>query len=112
MGTASTMACIAEALGMMLPGSAAIPAVHADRHARRRGDRRAPPCGMAASELTPDQILTPQAVENALRVLLAIGGSTNAHRPPDRDRRPRWASTIDLKRSNEMGRRRRRCWST
>src|SRR5215210_427336 len=77
MGTASTMACIAEALGMMLPGTAAIPAVHADRL------RAAEATGAAAvrligSGLTPAQIITAKSVENALRVLLALGGSTNA----------------------------------
>ena len=77
MGTASTMACIAEALGMTLPGTAAIPAVHADRlRAGEETGRTA--VALAASRLTPDRILTPEAVENALRVLLAIGGSTNA----------------------------------
>jgi len=77
MGTASTMASIAEALGMALPGSAAIPAVHADRL------RAAEASGRCAAELTrkalrPSQIITEKSVENALRVLLAIGGSTNA----------------------------------
>jgi dihydroxy-acid dehydratase len=77
MGTASTMACITEALGMCLPGTAAIPAVHADRL------RAAEATGIAAvrligSGLTPDKIVTQKSVENALRVLLAIGGSTNA----------------------------------
>ena len=77
MGTASTMACIAEALGMILPGTAAIPAVHADRL------RAAEATGVAAvkligSQLTPDRIVNQKSVENALRVLLAIGGSTNA----------------------------------
>jgi dihydroxy-acid dehydratase len=77
MGTASTMACVAEALGMTLPGTAAIPAVHSDRL------RAAEATGEAAvalirSGLTPDRILTAEAFENALRVLLAIGGSTNA----------------------------------
>src|SRR5689334_16560092 len=77
MGTASTMACIAEALGMILPGTAAIPAVHADRL------RAAEATGAAAvkligSQLTPDRIVNQKSVENALRVLLAIGGSTNA----------------------------------
>jgi dihydroxy-acid dehydratase len=77
MGTASTMACIAEALGMILPGTAAIPAVHADRL------RAAEATGAAAvrligSTLTPDRIITRKSVENALRVLLALGGSTNA----------------------------------
>ncbi len=77
MGTASTMACIAEALGMILPGTAAIPAVHADRL------RAAEATGAAAvrligSGLTPDKIVNQKSLENALRVLMAIGGSTNA----------------------------------
>jgi dihydroxy-acid dehydratase len=77
MGTASTMACVAEALGMILPGTAAIPAVHADRL------RAAEATGAAAvrligSRLTPDRMINAQSVENALRVVLAIGGSTNA----------------------------------
>ena len=77
MGTASTMACAAEALGMMLPGSAAIPAVLADRQriARESGARAV---ALAAEGLTPDRILTPAAFTNALTVLLAVGGSTNA----------------------------------
>ncbi|MCK4868315.1 MAG: dihydroxy-acid dehydratase, partial [Alphaproteobacteria bacterium] len=77
MGTASTMACMTEALGMMLPGGAAIPAVHADRlrHAEASGVRAV---AMAAEGLTPDKIMTPQALANSLRILLAIGGSTNA----------------------------------
>src|SRR6202795_1464961 len=77
MGTASTMACIAEALGMTLPGTAAIPAVHADRLRAAEATGEAA-VRIAASRLTPDRILTPEAFENALRVLLAIGGSTNA----------------------------------
>jgi dihydroxy-acid dehydratase len=77
MGTASTMACIAEALGLTPPGTAAIPAVHADRL------RAAEATGAAAvkligSQLTPDKLVNRESVENALRVLLAIGGSTNA----------------------------------
>ena len=77
MGTASTMACLTETLGMALPGTAAIPAVHADRlrAAEATGETAV---ALARSRLTPAQILTPQAIENALRVLLAIGGSTNA----------------------------------
>src|SRR6202048_3759660 len=77
MGTASTMASIAEALGMILPGSAAIPAVHADRLRVAEATRR-PAMPRAGARLTPDRIVTPQSVENALRVLMAIGGSTNA----------------------------------
>jgi dihydroxy-acid dehydratase len=77
MGTASTMASIAEALGMALPGTAAIPAVHADRlRAAEESGRRA--VQMAASPVRPSEIITEKSVENALRVLLAIGGSTNA----------------------------------
>lgn len=77
MGTASTMACIAETLGMMLPGTAAIPAVHADRlRAAEATGMRA--VAMIGSDLTPNNIITEKSVENALRVLLALGGSTNA----------------------------------
>jgi dihydroxy-acid dehydratase len=77
MGTASTMACIAEALGMMLPGGASPPAVTADRIriAERTG---AQAIAMIEQGLTPDRILTAKSIENAIRVLLAIGGSTNA----------------------------------
>jgi dihydroxy-acid dehydratase len=77
MGTASTMACVAEALGMLLPGTAAIPAVHADRLRAAEATGRAA-VALARSRLTIDRIVTPAAVENALTVLLAIGGSTNA----------------------------------
>ncbi len=77
MGTASTMASIAEALGMALPGCAAIPAVHADRlRAAEASGRRA--VELVARPIRPSQIITAKSVENALRVLLAIGGSTNA----------------------------------
>ncbi|MEX3958491.1 IlvD/Edd family dehydratase [Trinickia sp. EG282A] len=76
MGTASTMACIAEALGIMLPGGGSAPAVTADRIriAERTG---ATAVAMIEKKLTPERILTPDAFENALRVLLAVGGSTN-----------------------------------
>ena len=76
MGTASTMACIAEALGMSLPGAASPPAVTPDRIriAERSG---AQAMKMIEQQLTPDRILTGKSIENALRVLLAIGGSTN-----------------------------------
>jgi dihydroxy-acid dehydratase len=77
MGTASTMASIAEALGMALPGSAAIPAVHADRlRAAEETGRRA--AELARAPIRPSQVITAKSVENALRVLLAVGGSTNA----------------------------------
>lgn len=76
MGTASTMACMTEAMGMMLPGGAAIPAVNADRlrHARETGRQAVTLC---ASGPKPSEIMTAAALTNALRVLLAIGGSTN-----------------------------------
>ncbi|MGB7300851.1 MAG: IlvD/Edd family dehydratase [Burkholderiaceae bacterium] len=76
MGTASTMACIAEALGIMLPGGASPPAVTAARIriAEQTGSQAV---AMIAAGLTPDKILTAHAIENAFRVLLAIGGSTN-----------------------------------
>ena len=77
MGTASTMACLAEALGMSLPGTAAIPAVHADRLRAAEATGRAG-VALIRSRITPRDVITPAAVENALRVLLAIGGSTNA----------------------------------
>src|SRR5438132_13677868 len=77
MGTASTMACITEALGMALPGTAAIPAVHADRLRAAEATGEAA-VALAHSRLTPDRIVTAHAIENALRVLLCIGGSTNA----------------------------------
>ncbi|KOC30221.1 dihydroxy-acid dehydratase [Comamonas testosteroni] len=76
-GTASTMACIAEALGIGIPGSATPPAVTADRIriAERSGEVAV---HMARTGLSIDKILTPAAFENAMRVLLAMGGSTNA----------------------------------
>ena len=77
MGTASTMACIAEALGLILPGTAAIPAVHADR-LRAAEATGAAAVKMIGTRLTPDRIVNERSVENALRVLLALGGSTNA----------------------------------
>ncbi|MBV6306073.1 dihydroxy-acid dehydratase [Candidimonas humi] len=76
MGTASTMACVAEALGMTVPGGATPPAVTADRM-RIAEQTGAQAVWLARQQLTVDRILTPDAFHNALRVLLAIGGSTN-----------------------------------
>jgi dihydroxy-acid dehydratase len=100
MGTASTMASIAEALGMTLPGSAAIPAVHADRLRAAEATGRAA-MRLAAERVTPDKIVTEKSVENALRVLMAIGGSTNAvlHLTAVAGRA---GIDIDLKRLNEI----------
>jgi dihydroxy-acid dehydratase len=77
MGTASTMACIAEALGMTLPGAADIPAPDSRRLmcAEASGTRAV---AMALEDLRPSKVMTPAALENAIRVDMAIGGSTNA----------------------------------
>jgi dihydroxy-acid dehydratase len=77
MGTASTMACMVEALGMGMPGNAAIPAVDARRYllARMAGRRIV---DMVREDLTISKILKREAFENAIRANAAIGGSTNA----------------------------------
>ena len=77
MGTASTMASMAEALGMQLPYSATWPAVDARRYetAQRAGQVIV---DLVEHDVTPGQIMTRQAFENAIRVNAAIGGSTNA----------------------------------
>jgi len=77
MGTASTMNCLAEALGMSLTGNAAIPAPYRERGqmAYRTGERIV---AMVDEDLRPSKILTRQAIENAIVVNSAIGGSTNA----------------------------------
>jgi dihydroxy-acid dehydratase len=76
MGTASSMACMVEALGLTLPGNAAIPAVDARRKmlAQLSGLRIVE---MVKEDLKPSDILTRQAFENAIKVNAAIGGSTN-----------------------------------
>lgn len=77
MGTASTMACVTEALGMMLPGGATAPSGSGDRirNAVASGRRAV---ALARSETRPSSILTRQAFRNALTVLAAVSGSTNA----------------------------------
>jgi dihydroxy-acid dehydratase len=79
MGTALSMNSLAEALGMSLPGCAAIPAPHAERAkiAYETGRRIVE---MVVADLTPNQVLTRQAFENAITVASAIGASTNC--PP------------------------------
>ena len=78
MGTASTMACLAEVLGVILPGSATIPAVHADRlRAAERTGLEAVPVSLRPGTTLKD-VITVESIENAIRMLLAIGGSTNA----------------------------------
>jgi len=77
MGTASTMASVAEALGMTLPGCAAIPAPDSRRLtiAELSGQRIV---DMVWEDLSPSKIMTREALENAITVNMAIGGSTNA----------------------------------
>ena len=77
MGTASTMTSIAEALGMTLPGCASIPAADSRRQeiAQRSGGRIVE---MVREDLKPSKIMTRAAIDNAIRVDMAIGGSTNA----------------------------------
>ena len=77
MGTASTMACISEALGISLPGTGSIPATHADRlRAAEASGARAVAMAKSGGP-KPTEILTKKAFDNALTVLQAIGGSTN-----------------------------------
>ena len=77
MGTASTMTSAAEALGMTLPGAASIPAADS-AHYRMASDSGRRIVEMAWEGLTPDQILTREAFEDAAATVLALGGSTNA----------------------------------
>jgi dihydroxy-acid dehydratase len=77
MGTASTMACITEALGMSLPGTAAIPAVDAQRLVAAEESGKAA-VRLARNPIRPSEIITERSVENAFRLLMSLGGSTNA----------------------------------
>ena len=101
MGTANTMQCLAEAMGLALPGSANIPAFHSARlaMAREAGKRIVE---LVDEDLTSSKIITPQALENALMVNLAIGGSTNAtlHLPAIAHE---LGLELPLERFNEMG---------
>lgn len=76
LGTANTMGCMAEALGMSLPGSAVIPAVYAKRMQVAYETGRAV-MNLVKKGITARQILTEEAVENAISVLMGTGGSTN-----------------------------------
>ena len=77
LGTANTMCCLAEALGMSLPGSALIPAVYADR--LRIGEETGKAIvNLAKNGVKAKDIITLESLRNAVRVLMAIGGSTNA----------------------------------
>jgi len=77
MGTASTMACVTEALGLTLPGGAAIPAVDSRRAQVAEGAGRKI-VELVERDIKPTDILTREAFENAIRVLHSISGSTNA----------------------------------
>jgi dihydroxy-acid dehydratase len=77
MGTAATMMAIAEALGLALPGSSSIPAVDSS-HIRMCAASGRRVVDMVWEELTPARILTPASFDNAIRVHMAMGGSTNA----------------------------------
>lgn len=77
MGSASTMAVAAETLGMMLPGAASPPAPNTTR-LRIAQETGSEAVRMARAGLRPSQIMTPQAFENAIRAIMAVGGSTNA----------------------------------
>ena len=76
LGTANTMGCVAEALGLALPGSATIPATHAARlRAAQQAGRRI--VEMVHEELNSRQVINRKSIENALRLSAALGGSTN-----------------------------------
>ena len=77
MGTASTMACVTEAMGMSLPGTAAIPAVDSQRLVAAEESGKAA-VRLAHHPITPRQVMTREAVENGFRMLMALSGSTNA----------------------------------
>ncbi|MEL0329727.1 MAG: dihydroxy-acid dehydratase, partial [Deltaproteobacteria bacterium] len=101
MGTASSMAVIAETMGVMLPKTASIPAVHADR--LRASEQTGALATKMAIQGGPklDQLITKESVENALRVLLSVSGSTNAiiHLTAIAGRA---GVEVDLKRFNEL----------
>ncbi len=77
MGTASTMACIAEAIGMTLPGASSIPAVVAE-HSRLASATGRRAVELAWQQIKPSDIITPDAIDNGIMTQLTIGGSTNA----------------------------------
>lgn len=77
MGTANTMCCLSEAMGMSLPDSSGIPAVYAERLrlAEQSGEAI---CRLVKKNILSRDIITSGAIENAIRVCMAVGGSTNA----------------------------------
>jgi dihydroxy-acid dehydratase len=103
MGTASTMACITEALGLSLPMSATIPAPHAERFRSAEASGRVAAAMAKAKGPRPSELLTPAALRNAQVVLQAIGGSTNGlvHLTAIAGRTP---YAVDLDAFDEIGR--------
>src|SRR6185312_5879246 len=103
MGTASTMACITEALGLSLPMSATIPAPHAERFRLAESSGRVAAAMAAAKGPRPSDLLTEAAFRNAQVVLQAIGGSTNGliHLTAIANRTPH---KIDLAAFDQLGR--------
>ncbi|KQW38578.1 IlvD/Edd family dehydratase [Rhizobacter sp. Root404] len=77
MGTASTMACIVEVMGLALPRSATIPATHADRLRSAEASGRQAVAMAISGHPLPSEVMTPAAFRNALIIMQAIGGSTN-----------------------------------
>ena len=76
LGTANSMACVAEAMGMCLPGTATIPATHADRlRAAQHTGRQI--VALVQKEISAQHIINTKSIENAIRLAAAIGGSTN-----------------------------------
>lgn len=77
MGTANTMGCLTEALGMSLPGCASVPAVFSERLrlAVKTGEEI---CNLVEKNIKAKDVMTKESIENAIKVCLAIGGSTNA----------------------------------
>jgi dihydroxyacid dehydratase/phosphogluconate dehydratase len=110
MGTASTMACIAEALGMTVPGGASPPAVTADR---MRIAERPARTAVQMARGRPDHRQDPDARRLRERDARAAGHRRldQRHRPPDRHRRPHGLD-IDLQRSTAWAARRRCCWTS
>ena len=103
MGTASTMACITETLGLSLPMSATIPAPHAERFRSAEASGRVAAAMAKAKGPKPSELLTPAAFKNAQEVLQAIGGSTNGlvHQTAIAGRTPH---EIDLDAFDRIGR--------
>jgi len=103
MGTASTMACITEALGLSLPMSATIPAPHAERFRSAEASGRVAAAMAKARGPRPSELLTPASFKNAQVVLQAIGGSTNGlvHLTAIAGRTPH---AIDLEAFDKIGR--------